>query len=241
MAVVFALIASLVLFGLIDLLTLVGWVDQEYEWEVPLEVSWGALFTFFLAGSYVWVARFPHAPSPAFVQLGISGLALLISAAAGADWRPLGLALSTAVSGSALWLLAGRQPVPLVGRPSIAWGMAAVALLGFPLWIPYSAAALTHSRAGELGIITQGVGHWPVQGAVGVALVLASLVLALWDDGRQLLRVAVSSSAVCIGMAELAYPDGDGTMGSILWGVCGTLWGLLVALVTVPRRGPATH
>jgi hypothetical protein len=239
-AVLFALIASLVLFGLIDLLTLVGWVDQDYEWEVPLEVSWGALLTFFVAGSCVWVARFPGTPAPALVQLGISGLALLISAVAGADWRPLGLALVAGVSGFALWLMTGRPPAR-VGRLSLSWGTATVAVLGLPLWIPYALDAFAHSRAGELGTITQGIDHWPVQGAVGTALVLASLVLALWYDGRPLLRVAVSLSAVCIGMAELAYPDGDGAMGSILWGVCSTLWGLLVALVAVPRRGPVAR
>jgi hypothetical protein len=120
-AVLFALVASLVLFGLVDLLTLVGWVDQDYQWEVPLEVSWGAVFTFFLAGGYVWVARFPRLPSPALVQLAISGLALLVSAGAAADWRPLLLALGIAVSGLALWLMTGRPPVTVVGRPSVAW------------------------------------------------------------------------------------------------------------------------
>ncbi len=86
---------------------------------MPLEGSWGALLTFF-SGSWVWLARSPRTPSPGFVQLGISGLALLIGAEA--DSGPLGLALVTAVSGLLLRLLAGR-PLTLIGRPSLARGM----------------------------------------------------------------------------------------------------------------------
>lgn len=240
---VLALVSAVILMGLIDLFTLPGWVDQDFEWEVPLEASWGSLFTFFLAGGYAWVALFPRAPWPALVQLGICGLALVISAAAGTDWRPLALAVGVVVSVLVLWRLVGQPVLPRVGRPSVRWVVLVVAALGVPLWLPYALAAFTQSRAGVLGSVTQGIEHWPVQGAVGVALVLGSLVLAIWDDGRPLLRVAVSLTAVYIGMAELAYPDRAGAMDSRLWGIGVTLWGLLVALVCAPRRvqpdGPA--
>jgi hypothetical protein len=231
----FALVAALILMGLIDLFTLPGWVNQDFEWEVPLEASWGSLFTFFVAGGHVWVALFPRAPWPALVQLGLCGLALLVGAGAGADWRPLVLALGVALSALLVWLLLGRPAPALAGRPPVRWPLASVAVLGFPLWLPYALVAFRQSRAGVLGSITQGIEHWPVQGAVGVTLVLGSLVLALWDDGRPLLRVSVSLSAVYVGMAELAYPDRAGAMGSDPWGVGATLWGLLVALVAAPR------
>ena len=236
-AVALALVATLLLMGLIDLFTLVGWVDQDFEWEVPLEASWGSLFTFFLAGGYVWVALFPRAAWPGLVQLGICALALTVSAAAGADGRPLWLALGVAASAILLWLVVGR-PALTLGPPSMHRAALAVAAVGVPLWLPYLLAAFAASRAGELGSITQGIEHWPVQGAVGMVLVLGALVLASWSDGRALLRVAVSLTAVYIGMAELAYPDRAGAMGSVPWGVGVTLWGLLVALVVVPARGP---
>ena len=47
----FAAFAAVPFFGLIDLATLPGWVDLDYEWAVPIEVSWGSLFTFLVAGS----------------------------------------------------------------------------------------------------------------------------------------------------------------------------------------------
>ena len=233
-AVLLSLVAMILMMGLIDLFTLPGWVNQEYEWEVPLEASWGALFTFFLAGAYLWVALFPRAPWPAFLQLAICTSALLVSAGAGTDWRPVAVALGVAASGLVLWLLLGAPVLPRANGPAVRRAPLTVAMLGLPLWLPYAQEAFVRSRAGVLGSITQGIEHWPVQGAVGVAMVLGSLAMALWDDGRSLLRVSISVSAVYIGMAELAYPDRAGAMGSLLWGIGVTLWGLLVALVVLP-------
>lgn len=240
-AVVLVLASTILLMGLIDLFTLPGWVNQEFVWEVPLEASWGALFTFFLAGAYLWVALFPRTPWPALVQLGVGGVALLVGAAAGTDWRPLAVAAGVAASAVALWRLTGRPPSTLASPWSVRPALLAVALLGLALWLPYALVAFERSRAGVLGSVTQGIEHWPVQGAVGVALVLGAFTLAVWADGRPLLRVAVSLSAVYIGMAELAYPDRDGAMESLTWGIGVTLWGLLVALVTGPRHASATE
>ena len=237
-AVVLALVAMVVLMGLIDLLTLLGWVDQQYVWEVPLEASWGALFTFFLSGAYIWVALFPRTPTPAFLQLAISAVALAVSAVAGTDWRPLAVAVGVVASGLVLWLLLGRPGLTGMPRPAVRRAPLVVGVVGLPLWLPYALDAFAQSRSGVLGTITQGIEHWPVQGAAAVAIVLASFAMGLSADGRPLLRVAVSLSAVYIGMAELAYPDRLGAVGSLLWGVGVTLWGLLVALVVVPSDSP---
>ncbi|GGK82886.1 hypothetical protein [Ornithinimicrobium pekingense] len=240
MAVALALAACVLMMGVIDLLTLPGWVDQQYEWEVPLEASWGALFTFLVAGAHLWVAVRPHTPWPAFLQLGICAVSLLAGAVAGADWRLLPVALGVVVSALVLWWLLGRPPIPSGQRPQVRPDLLAVAAAGLLLWVPYAGFALERSRAGVLGSVTQGVEHWPVQGATGLALVLGSFALALWATGRPLLRAAVSLSAVYIGMAELAYPDREGAMGSVVWGTGVTLWGLLVALLAVPRTRETT-
>lgn len=223
--------------GLIDLFTLVGWVDQQYVWEVPLDASWGALFTFFLAGAYLWVALFPRAPRPALLQLALTAVALAVSAVAGTDWRPLTVAVGVAASGWLLRVLLGRPALTGPPRPRVRWTPLGVGVLGLPLWLPYVLEALAQSRAGAVGTTTQGIEHWPVQGAAGLALVLGPAAMGLWADTRPLLRVAVSLSAVYIGMAELAYPDRLGAMGSLLWGVGVILWGVLVALVVVPVAG----
>src|SRR5829696_5180938 len=94
LAAVLCLVAAVPYFGLIDLVTLVGWVNPEYTWPVPLEVSWGVVFTFYLAAGYGWVAAAPNTAAPGLAALGIGGAALAIAAAAaGLDPRPLPIAI----------------------------------------------------------------------------------------------------------------------------------------------------
>ncbi len=232
-----ALAAALLFMGVIDLATLPGWVNQEFEWPVPLEVSWGSLFTFFLAGGYVWVAVLPQRPEPGLVQVAIASVALAFSAAAGSDVRPLWVAAVAALS--ALVLATITQRAAGVGYSS--WSLngwqLALAALGMFLWLPYTIEALEASRAGISGDITNGIEHWPVQGATGAALILASLLAAVWDPGRALLRVTCCLSAAFIGMAQLAYPDRAGAMeGGDLWGIGVILWAVLLALAPSPDR-----
>lgn len=238
-SVLLALVAAFLMMGVIDLFTLLGWVNQDYVWEVPLEASWGALFTFFLAFAYGWLAILPRDPWPALLLLAVCSVALALAAAAGTDVRPLWVAVGVAASALGLWVLLGRPHVPGREADRVHGTALGVAALGIPLWLPYALTAFERSRAGAYGTITQGVEHWPVQGAAGVAIVVAAVVLGLREDCRALFRVAVSLSAVYIGMAELAYPDRAGATGSVVWGVGVTLWGVLVALVSVPRSRPS--
>jgi uncharacterized membrane protein len=86
------------LFGLADLMTLPGWVDQQYEWSVPLEASWGSLFTFVVGGSFVSIARNPRQPWPGFVLLSIAIVALVLGSLLGLDAGPLPVAILLAVA-----------------------------------------------------------------------------------------------------------------------------------------------
>lgn len=231
LASVLALVAAVLFMGLIDLATLPGWVNQEFEWPVPLEVSWGSLFTFFLAGGYVWVAAVPHRPEPGLVQIAIASVALAFSAAAGSDVRPLWVAAGAAVSALVLATMTQRTSEGGASSWSVNGWMLGLAALGMFLWLPYTIEALEASRAGITGDITNGIEHWPVQGALGAALMLGSLLAGLWDPGRTPLRVACCLSAAFVGMAQLAYPDRAGAMDGDLWGIGVVLWAVLFALV----------
>src|SRR3954447_18171724 len=100
-------------FGLIDLATLVGWVNPDYLWSVPLEVSWGSLFTFFVAGAFVWIAVRPARPWPGLVQLGIVSVSRALAAAATVGAGPLWVAAGIALSAALLaWLLRAPLPAP---------------------------------------------------------------------------------------------------------------------------------
>lgn len=228
-----AVFAALPFFGLIDLSTLLGLVDQDYVWAVPLEVSWGSLFTFVVAGSYVSIAVAPRRAQPGLVQLAIVVLALTLGAAGGLDPRPAYVAAAIAASVLLLgWLV--RELDGWTPRWSPTALSVLVALVGAVLWLPYALNALGQSRTDGLGDITNGIEHWPVQGATGLALAIGAVVMAGWLPARPLFRVSISMSAVFIGMAGLAYPDRDGATQGLPWAVAVTVWGLLVAMTPTP-------
>jgi hypothetical protein len=240
---VLAVFAAVPFFGLIDLGTLVGAADPAYVWAVPLEVSWGSLFTFLVAGSYVRVAVVPRRAQPALVQLGIVVVALAVAAVGGLDAGPAVVAAGVAASGLLLgWLThafdgwgvkLSRDLLPVL-----------VAVIGAALWLPYALTALERSRAGRAGELTNGIEHWPVQGATGLALAIGGAVMAVWRPARQLFRITLSLSAVFVGMANLGFPDRAGATQGLQWAVAVTVWGVLVALTpaasTSPQKEPAT-
>ena len=73
-------VSAVGLFGIADLMTLPGWVDQRYVWAVSLEASWGSLMTFIVAGSYASIALNPRDPWPGTVLLAVAGMSLVVSA-----------------------------------------------------------------------------------------------------------------------------------------------------------------
>lgn len=239
-------VAAVVLFGIVDLLTLPGWVDQRYVWALPLEASWGSLLTFVVAGAYASIARHPSGPWPGLVLLAAATLALLLCAVFGADARPLGLVAAVGIPAAGLALLAWQyaQPLPLEGR--LSWPHLLLGLAGIPLWLLYALHAFDMSRRDpNPGHTSWGIEHWPVQGATGLTMLAAALIMVWWIPGRPLMRVAISLSAVYIGVAMLAYPDRAGAMDGPMWGVAMVFWGTMMALLparpsTRPVIKPAT-
>jgi hypothetical protein len=225
-------VSTVGLFGIVDLMTLPGWVDQRYVWAVPLEASWGSLMTFVVAGSYLSIARNPQDPWPGTILLTVAALSLILCAIFGADARPLPLAPVIAVPAIGLAFV-GRQDVHgFKSAPGLSWRHLLMAAAAVPLWLPYSSHAFQMSRLEpNAGHLTMGIEHWPVQGATGITLLAAALVMAWWSEGRPLLRVSISLSAVYIGVAMLAYPDRAGAMDSPMWGVAMVLWGTVLALL----------
>ncbi|MEW9872747.1 hypothetical protein [Arthrobacter sp. HS15c] len=221
------------LFGLADLMTLPGWVDQQYEWSVPLEASWGSLFTFVVGGSFISIAKNPGQPWPGFVLLSIAIGALLLGSVFGLDAGPVPIAILLAVALALLIWLVRREGAPPPLALNLSRQYLLVAAAGLPLWNLYAAHAFEVSRLRQdTGHLTWDIEHWPVQGSVGIALCLTALVMAFWPDGRPLLRVATSLSATYVGAAMLAFPDRAGAMDGPMWGVAMVLWGTMTALPT---------
>ena len=229
-AAILALAAAVLMMGLIDLGTLVGTSDPRYSWPVSLDVSWGGLFTFLLAGSYTWIAIRPRRALPAVVQLAVTSAALVVGAAAGLGTGPLWIAVPVAASAVAFARVL-RQPIerPRWRRPSPLHLALAVAAL--PLWVPYVVSTAAVSASPHEAYITNGIDHWPVQVAAGVALAVLPFLLAVWPAVRPLIRGCAALTAALIGVAQLAYPEREGSVMSELWAVVVVVWAVLVALV----------
>jgi hypothetical protein len=239
-----ALITAVLLFGLVDLGTLFGLVDQSYVWSVSLETSWGAFFTFVLAGSYAWIAVLPSRSWPAVLLLGIAGITLVLTGALTGHLETLWLAIPLLASAALLARLTSRVagPVPRVLR--LRWLMLVIAVAGLVLWAPYVLHALAESRAVDerpWTDFTWGISHWPVQAALGVTLAFGAFVMAFWAPSRSLFRFVISVSATLIGVAMLAYPDRDGATETSLWAISVALWGTAVALSPQESRLPASE
>ncbi|WP_395403811.1 hypothetical protein ACHMXB_06525 [Arthrobacter sp. UC242_113] len=243
LAWIMAGLCAVLFFGLVDLSTLFDLADPSYQWAVPLEASWGSLFTFVLAGAYVWIAVVPGQSWPAVVQLGIAGTGLVASSVAGLDGRPLLLGLPVVGSAALFAWLCRELSGPLPRRISVHWPLLVLGAGGAPLWLMYSLYALEKSRTPHEGPEwegqTMGIDHWPVQGAAGLTLAACSLVMALWPAARPLMRLSVSLSATFIGVAMLAYPAKDGAMPGTGWGIAFAIWGTLLALPAVGQAAEA--
>ena len=242
LAWVMVVVALIGLFGIADLMTLPGWVDQQYEWSVPLEASWGSLFTFVVGGSFISIARTPGQPWPGIVLLAIAIGALLLGSVFGLDAGPAPVAVLLAVAVALLIWLVRREAPPQSLVFSLNRPYLLIAVVGVPLWLLYALHAFEVSRLRQdTGHLTWDIEHWPVQGSVGIVLCLSALAMAFWPAGRPLMRVATSLSATYIGAAMLAFPDRAGAMDGPMWGVAMVLWGTVAALpIPVPQTKGAT-
>ncbi|MBU6512728.1 MAG: hypothetical protein KGR99_10515 [Betaproteobacteria bacterium] len=132
-----AIASATVLFGLVDLGTLVGLSDPHYKWAMPLEASWGALFTFIVPAGFVGIALAPRYPwlGIALLALTTLGVALghLILGRRGPVWMALAI-IALVVLGLALRAECQVRTPWRLRRSLHAW----VLLAGAPLWLGYA-------------------------------------------------------------------------------------------------------
>jgi len=232
----FAAVAAVPMFGLVDLGTVFGLANPQWEWPVSLEASWGSLFTFFVAGGFGWIGAVPVRPWPGLALVALATMALATAGALFLDpgpvWVAAGLAVSTAAVHLLLW--PGRPPGELGWPATRPWPLLAVA--GVPLWLGYAWHTWTAALLGrDPGDVTNGVDHWPVQVALGLALAAGSALLAQWRTDLRLWRWAFALTAIVVAYATLAFPDRAGAMPHPAWGVGFAVWG---GLLLLPWRQP---
>ncbi len=127
-----------------------------------------------------------------------------------------------------------EQPPGRFRRPALEPGLIAP-VLGVPLWLAYAWLSYGPAVAGVPGDVTNGIDHWPVQVALGLALAAGCVLLAYWGERLTLWRWAFAASAGFVAYATLVFPERAGAMPHPAWGVAIAGWGVLAAVLQ-PRR-----
>jgi hypothetical protein len=240
-AVLFAVAALVVLFGIIDLAVVFAPPD-EFRPKVMLEAGWGLLFTVLVAGAFLAVAIWPRRCTPPLVQIGVVVVALAAAAAVGVGSALLLVAFGLAVALIVLVVMLPRDREPLWPLPgSTSWPLAALTAAGAVLWLWYGTSmfVLVHQPSATTDD-TLGVNHYQVQGALAVALVGLAGLTVRWPRFRGWIGISASIAAAALGASDLAWPHSAGAFAAE-WAVCAIIWGVLLAgasWVSRDRREP---
>ena len=214
-------------FGLIDLLVVVT-QDERFHQHYLMESGWGLLYLLLVAVPYVVLCVRPGQPV-AVVQLWVCSGAV-VAAGVWAWQLPavlngLGLLASTAL---VAWL--GHAAAPQWRRPGPLEGLLAV--VAVPAALVYGWPLARNQTLTE--DITNGVSHFPMQAALGLAVAGLAVLVAL--TGSRLPAWTVGFTAVWLGLESVVYPDLVGSLGTLA-GWLAVVWGvLLVAAEELARR-----
>jgi hypothetical protein len=215
-------------FGAIDLT-----VTWSSEWPQVLEAGWGLFFTVLVGVPFVVAAVRPRASRAGIVQLAVATVALTVSVLVGEEsplvWVVVALVLQTAVVG-ALAAPTWRAAAP---RAGVSVPLLVLALAGAGSWLAYATDMWDLNRQDLPDAdITNGIDHYAVQGALGLALVLLPLLAAARASLRPLVSGCVGVVASYLGLVSLAWQDAAGGL-STEWSAAAIAWGLALLAVTL--------
>ena len=218
-------------FGLIDLVTAV-FRDPVFAQHYVLEVGWGVLYLVLVAGSFTALVVRPRTGTWLW-QLGIVAAGLLLAAVVAHQPGHLVPAAAIGVTAVLLWWIAGAEAPPLLWR----WGAApVVAAVGALPWCWYAVAMARSTFNDE---ITNGLTHYPAQGALGFAIALGAVLAAVTETGapgRVVQACLVSGAALVLGVESAVNPGLVGSLGTG-GGVAAATWSVaLLVAVLLPRR-----
>jgi hypothetical protein len=218
-------------FGAIDLT--VTWSD---DWPQVLEAGWGLYFTVLVGAPFVLAAARPTASPPVVGQLTAATVVLAVSAVAAKESGTLvlatALALETAViAGLARHERTARAVTGIVSFPLVALGAA-----GVVPWLVYALDMWSLNRDELVDAdVTNGIDHYSVQGALGLALALLPVLAAARRVLRPLVPVFVGVASAYLGLVSFAWQDAEGGFGRG-WSAAAMAWGLALVLVSLREQ-----
>ena len=215
-------------FGAIDLS-----VTWDPDWPQVLEAGWGLFFTVLVGVPFVVIAARPRSAGPAVAQLAVATIALAVSVVAGREasltWVPVVLAVETLV---VAWLARSSWRSALVSRGANA-PMVALVALGIVPWLAYAVDMWAANREGRPDSdITNGIDHYAVQGALGLALAVLPTLAALRPALTPLAPICAGIAAGYLGLVSFAWEDAAGGFGRT-WSAAAMAWGLCLVAVSL--------
>ena len=215
-------------FGVIDLLT-AALRDPGFTHGYALELGWGLFHLVLVATPLAVLVARPGAGVP-LAMLVVTAGAVLLAALWGWSGRVAleGLALVVTV----LLVGLGGTARPAVRRPDpVVLGLA---ILGLPAALWYAATWVNAmDPTPSLDDITNGVSHYPLQGALGFALVGVCGLVAVTRSTFAAGCVAVC--CVAFGLESWVDPGIDASLGRAGGGLLAA-WGLLVVAAALRSR-----
>ncbi|WP_173923617.1 hypothetical protein [Agromyces sp. Marseille-P2726] len=224
-------------YGIVDLSVMLTW-DVEFLPLLPLEASWGAVVTFFVAMPFVVVAVRPVRWADLVVMSALVVIALCIGSLLTGETSGLWLAAAVAVTGGGIAIpgivgMRGGEFGPGVHwRPGLDVPFAVLAVAGIPLWGIFvrDAATLADQSPSD---ITLGIDHWPIHVAAGVLVPAGAVLAASVGRLRTLAAVATALTATCIGAAMAVSQSYPVATASAHWSVLVLVWGAAVLLAAM--------
>jgi len=224
--------------GLIDLQVM--FVENTYYADsVGLMVSWGVFFTILLGVPFGWVAARPTQALPVVALIGICVVTALVGAVLGLQWQAAGVALLIAATALPLVPAARRQLSPTALRLAVRPNVLALAAVMTPFAVTYAADAFSMARnePSPEPWKTNGVDHWPFQGALAIALVAFVVVIGLWPRAVPVFRAVAALALATVALSWAMHPDTVGSVDSPVITGAAVLIAVLVALVRGPEDG----
>jgi hypothetical protein len=215
-------------FGVIDLS-----VTWSSEWPQVLEAGWGLFFTVLVGVAFLVIATRPRSAGPAVAQLAVATIALAVSVVAGREaaltWVPVLLAVETVV---VVWLARSSWRSALASRGANAPTLA-LAALGVVPWLTYAVDMWAANREGRPDSdITNGIDHYAVQGALGLALAVLPALAALRPALIPLAPFCAGIAAAYLGLVSFAWEDAAGGFART-WSAAAMAWGLCLVAVSL--------
>ncbi|CAA9364019.1 MAG: hypothetical protein AVDCRST_MAG34-2668 [uncultured Nocardioidaceae bacterium] len=214
-------------FGLVDLLVVV-FQDERFYDDYLLETGWGLLYAVMTAVPFLAVVVRPRAVLPLLQPLAVA-VAVAVAAAIAAYPRQLIPAALLVLSVVVTWIAGGYRRLPHLTSPDRRLlGLAALAAPGC-LWYAADMAGDWQSSAPD---ITIGLDHRPMQAALGLAVLLTSVLAAFGARDRTpgwlVLVSTVVVSVAWLGIESMIYPELSGSLG-VVPGACAVCWALAFA------------